>query len=140
MPYVCFELETVLFVVAVQVIARTCEVDIPQYANMTASTGQKLKRLLIVISMLAPFKPNLTTLASQVGVGRNNLEDYLAYIEKAGLIAQLRNPGLSINVLSKTEKAYLDNTNILFNLTNSVAEIGTVCETFFTIRCALITG
>ena len=127
----CFELETVLFVVAVQVIARTCEVDIPQYANMTASTGQKLKRLLIVISMLAPFNPNLTTLASQVGVGRNNLEDYLAYIEKAGLIAQLRNPGLSINVLSKTEKAYLDNTNILFNLTNSVAEIGTVCETFF---------
>lgn len=114
-----------------QVIARTCEVDIPQYANMTASTGQKLKRLLMVISTLAPFKPNLTKLASQVGVGRNNLEDYLAYIEKAGLIAQLRNPGSSINVLGKTEKVYLDNTNILFNLSDSVAEIGTVRETFF---------
>lgn len=114
-----------------QVIARTCEVDIPQYANMTASTGQKLKRLLMVISTLAPFKPNLTKLASQVGVGRNNLEDYLTYIEKAGLIAQLRNPGSSINVLGKTEKVYLDNTNILFNLSDSAAEIGTVRETFF---------
>lgn len=114
-----------------QVIARTCEVDIPQYANMNASTGYKLKRLLMLISTLAPFKPNMTKLASQVGVGRNNLEDYLRYLEKAGLIAQLRNPGSTINALGKLEKVYLDNTNILFNLSDATEEVGTVRETFF---------
>ena len=71
-------------------VNRTLEVDIPQFANMTASTGRKLKRLLAIVSTLVPFKPNMVKLASQVQVSRNSLEDYLLYIEKAGLIAQLR--------------------------------------------------
>lgn len=33
-----------------QVINQTMEVDIPQYANMNASTGRKLKKLLAVIA------------------------------------------------------------------------------------------
>lgn len=33
-----------------QVINQTMEVDIPQYANMNASRGRKLKKLLAVIA------------------------------------------------------------------------------------------
>ena len=40
-----------------QVINQTMEVDIPQFANMTASTGRKLKKLLSVIAQSVPFKP-----------------------------------------------------------------------------------
>lgn len=114
-----------------QVINRTLEVDIPQFANMTAATGRKLRKLLALISTLAPFKPSMTKLASQIEVSRNNLENYLLFIEKAGMIAQLREASTSINGFGKVEKVYLDNTNILYTLSDSIPDVGTVRETFF---------
>lgn len=114
-----------------QVINRTLEVDIPQFANMTAATGRKLRKLLALVSTLAPFKPNMTKLASQIEASRNNLEDYLLLIEKAGMIAQLREASTSINGFGKIEKVYLDNTNILYTLSDSLPDVGTVRETFF---------
>ena len=114
-----------------QVITRTLEVDIPQFSNMNASTGRKLKRLMALISTMAPFKPNMSSLAAKIEASRNNLEDYLLYMEKAGMIAQLRNKASSINALGKTEKVFLDNTNILVNLSDTTPPIGTMRETFF---------
>lgn len=114
-----------------QVISRTLEVDIPQFANMSAATGRKLKRLMAIVSTLAPFKPNMTSLASQIGASRNNLESYLMYMEKAGMIAQLRTGASGLGALGKAERIYLDNTSILSNLSDGPENIGTVRETFF---------
>lgn len=114
-----------------QVVTQTLEVDIPQYAGMNTSTGLKLKRLMGVISTLVPFKPNMTKLASQIGASRNNLEDYLAYMEKAGMIAQLKTSAKGIGGLGKVEKVYLDNTNLLYALGGSSVDVGTARETFF---------
>ncbi len=113
-----------------QVVNRTLEVDVPQYAGMNAATGRKLKMLLALVSAMVPFKPNLSKLAGQVQVSRNNLEDYLMYVEKAGMIAQLRPKPSGLNALGKAEKVYLDNPNLLHNLCNDVGK-GTVRETFF---------
>lgn len=114
-----------------QVITRTLEVDIPQYADMTIATGRKLKRLVAVVSTLVPFKPNMSDLARRVQVSRNNIEDYLAYLEKAGIIAQLRTGASGLGALGKVDKIYLDNTNILYNLSDGRPDTGTVRETFF---------
>lgn len=114
-----------------QVIARTLEVDIPQYANMTAATGRKLKKLMVVVSTLAPFKPNMVSLGSQIKVSRNNVEDYLLYMEKAGMVSQLRTGASGLGALGKPEKVYLDNTNILYNLSDGREDVGSVRETFF---------
>ncbi len=114
-----------------QLITRTLEVDIPQFAAMTSATGRKLKKLMAVISTLVPFKPNMVSLGSQIGASRNNIEDYLRYMEKAGMIAQLRTGASGIGALGKAEKIYLDNTNILYNLSDGNEDIGNVRETFF---------
>lgn len=114
-----------------QVIARTLEVDIPQFAGMTAATGRKLKKLMAIVSTLVPFKPNMTSLGSQIQASRNNIEDYLGYMEKAGMIAQLRGSEDGLAALGKVEKVYLDNTNILYNLSDGGEDVGTVRETFF---------
>ncbi len=66
-----------------------------------------------------------------MGVSRNNLEDYLLFIEKAGMIAQLRNGSASLNAFGKTEKVFLDNSNLIFALSDGSPESGTVRETFF---------
>ncbi len=114
-----------------QVINQTMETDIPQYANMTASTGRKLKRLLAVIAKSVPFKPVMDSLATAVGVSRNVLPDYLMYMEKAGMIGRLRDDTAGLRGLGKVEKVYLDNTNLAYALGGEATDIGNIRETFF---------
>lgn len=114
-----------------QVITRTIEVDIPQYANMNIGTAKKLKKLLVILAGLVPYKPNMTSLGGQIQASRNNVEDYLAYLEKAGLLAQLKDGTGGLGELGKVEKVYLDNTNLMFTLGSGQQDSGTVRETFF---------
>ncbi len=114
-----------------QVVNQTMEVDIPQYANMTAATGRKLKRLLAVIARSVPFKPVMESLATAVGVSRNVLPDYFLYMEQAGMIGQLRNDTGGIRGIGKVEKVYLDNTSLAHLLGGEATDIGNIRETFF---------
>lgn len=114
-----------------QVINQTMENDIPQYANMNVSTGRKLKQLLMIISKSVPFKPVMQKLADLIGVSRNYLNDYLLYIEKAGMIAQVRDNTGGIRGLGKVDKIYLDNTNLIYALGRENSNIGNIRETFF---------
>ena len=113
------------------IIAKTLEVDIPQYAEMNAAMSRKLKRLLSIISESVPFKPNMTTLGQVLGVSRNNVADYLLLIEEAGLIVQLRDATGGIRGLGKVNKVYLDNTNLAYTLGHAATDIGNIRETFF---------
>ncbi len=114
-----------------QIIVQTLETDIPQYANLNVGTSRKLKRLLSIIAESVPFKPNFTKIADIIGISRNSLDDYFSYMEKAGLIGQLRNETNGIRGLGKVDKVYLDNTNIIFNLVREKSDIGNMRETFF---------
>lgn len=114
-----------------QIIVQTLETDIPQYANLTVGTSRKLKRLMAIIAESVPFKPNFSKLAELLGVSRNSLEDYFLYMEKAGLIGQLRNGTSGIRGLGKVDKVYLDNTNMTMNLVGDKSNVGTIRETFF---------
>lgn len=114
-----------------QIINQTMEVDIPQYANMNASTGRKLKKLLAVIAKSVPFKPAMEPLATVVGVSRNILPDYFFYMEQAGMIGQLRDDTGGIRGVGKIEKVYLDNTNLASLLRHESTDIGNIRETFF---------
>lgn len=114
-----------------QIINQTLESDIPLYASMNVSTGRKLIQLLSIISQSVPFKPNMSKIAEMLGISRNNMADYLLYIEEAGLIAQLRDNTGGIRGLGKVDKVYLDNTNLIFNLGDDIQNKGNIRETFF---------
>lgn len=114
-----------------QVVYQTMENDIPQFAAMNISTGRKLRQLLVIISKSVPFKPVLSKLAEMVGVSRNQLGDYLLYMERAGMISQLRDETGGIRGLGKVEKVYIDNTNLAYLLGNQATNIGNIRETFF---------
>ena len=114
-----------------QIIVQTLESDIPQYANLNVGTSRKLKRLLSIIAESVPFKPNFSKISEMISVSRNSLDDYFSYMEKAGLIGQLRNETSGIRVLGKVDKVYLDNTNIIFNLVGDKSNVGNIRETFF---------
>lgn len=114
-----------------QVINQTMEIDIPQYAEMNVSTGRKLKQLLVIIARSVPFKPVMQKLADMIGVSRNYLNDYLLYIEKSGMIGQVRDATGGIRGLGKVDKVYLDNTNLIYSLGRENMNVGNLRETFF---------
>lgn len=114
-----------------QIIVQTLESDIPQYANLNVGTSRKLKRLLSIIAESVPFKPNFSKISEMISVSRNSLDDYFSYMEKAGLIGQLRNETIGLCGLGKVDKVYLDNTNIIFNLVGDKSNVGNLRETFF---------
>lgn len=122
------------------VVNTTLEVDIAQYADLTPATIRKLKRLLAIIAQAAPFKPNFTQIGGQLEVSRNNIADLCAWLEKAGLIGQLRDNTGGIQGLGKVDKVYLDNATLIYVLGNKSTEIGTIRETFFYNQMRVITN
>lgn len=115
----------------IQVVNKTIEVDIPQYTDMTASAIRKLKRLMSIVSESVPFKPNHTSISQVLGVSRNLLPEWFVYMEKAGLIMQLRDDTGGIRGLGKVDKVYIDNTALMYMLGRENTDIGNVRETFF---------
>jgi predicted AAA+ superfamily ATPase len=114
-----------------QIVTQTMESDIPLYANMNVATGRKLLKLLAIIAGSVPFKPNFSGLSKLIEVSKNNIADYFYYIEKAGMIAQLREKTESYLVVGKVEKVYLDNTNLAFCLSEKEPDMGNLRETVF---------
>lgn len=87
--------------------------------------------MLISIAQSVPFKPNMSNIATILGVSRNNLSDYFLYLEEAGLIPQLRDGTGGIRGLGKVDKVYLDNPTLMYSLGQDTSEIGNIRETFF---------
>lgn len=114
-----------------QVVSQTIEVDIPVYFNLQVSTARKLSQLLSVVSQIAPVKPNMSNLAQELGASKNNIPDYLGYLESAGMIGLLRDDTSGLRALGKVEKVYLDNTNLMYALSPGEPNVGNIRETFF---------
>lgn len=114
-----------------QAINQTMEIDIPMHLKANMSVGRKLKSLIMVVSKSVPFKPVMQKLADVTGINRNDIPNYLIYMERAGMISQLRNATGGLRGLGKVEKLYLDNTNLIYALATEHADIGNIRETFF---------
>ncbi len=114
-----------------QAINATVEDDIPKYAEMTVASSAKLKKLMYMLSLSVPYKPNHTTLARDLDISRNILPDYIGYLEKSGLFNALREKSSGDGILQKVEKLYLDNSNIIYALGLDNSDEGTIRETMF---------
>lgn len=113
------------------VINTTLETDIPAFANYGIATAQKLKQLMYIIAQSVPFKPNMTKIAQDINISRNQLNDIFAYLEKAGMISRLRSEVQGISGLGKIDKVYLDNPNMAYALSDTTPDIGNLRETSF---------
>lgn len=114
-----------------QIVQQTIESDIAQYADLKPATARKLKQLLVVVSALAPYKPNYDNLAQEVSISKNNVADYLTLLERAGLLGLLRDDTSGMRALGKIEKVYIDNPSLMTVLAGGQPNIGNLRETFF---------
>lgn len=113
------------------IINITMEIDIPTYTGMNIATARKLKQLMYIIAQSVPFKPNLTKIGEHIGAHRNQVSEYLIYLERAGMISRLMGHNKGTRALSKVQKVYLNNTNIGATIASKNQNIGNLRETFF---------
>ncbi len=107
------------------------EIDVNAVEDLNYETLVKLKKLLIAIASSAPFTPNITKLSEKVGVSRNTLIQAIKILDRAGLVNELYKDASGIGVLTKPEKLFLNNTNLMYALAKENINIGNVRETFF---------
>lgn len=93
--------------------------------------AKKMLQLLYVIAQQVPFKPNILNLSTKTNIHRNSINNYLYFLHEARLIHLLYPAGFSVSLLQKPEKIYLENTNLLFALSEVEPAKGTVREIFF---------
>lgn len=111
--------------------------DLPAVENIEYTTLLKIKKILMIISSLVPFTPNMTSLSAEIETNRTSSIKYLSFLEKAKLIKMLPSSKKGMNSLNKPEKIYLDNTNLLYALTTSNINDGNKRETFFANQVAM---
>lgn len=114
-----------------QLVRAIVEYDMAEMKGFDIRHAKKLLQLLHVVAQQVPFKPNINKLAEKTGIHRNSINNYLYFLSEARLLLLLDKKGISVANLQKPEKIFLENTNLLFALSESKPSSGTVRETFF---------
>lgn len=114
-----------------EVINMMLEIELPLLRGVDIGLVSKIKQVLAIISESVPFTPNVTHLSQKMTVHRTTLMTYLHYLEEVGLTTNLQKEAKGSVKLQKPAKIYLENTNLMFVLSPSNANIGNARETFF---------
>lgn len=104
--------------------------DIPAIEKIDFAGMYALKKMLMMLSTLVPYTPNIEKLSTDMQLNRATTLKYLSYLTKAGLINSLMSSNKGTSILTKPEKILLNNTNLLFALSTVKPEDGNVRETF----------
>ena len=113
-----------------EVISQTIDIDIPAVEDVEYETLQKLKKLMVIIANQVPFIPKMNDFYQEMKTSREQGLKLLNILEDANMISTLKSPVKALKHISAPDKIYLDNTNMLYALSED-AQIGTVRETFF---------
>jgi uncharacterized protein len=112
------------------VVNQVIEVDLPPIFAIDYNSVRQLKKLLALIARLVPYSPDISQLSRDVGIGRNRILQFLDYLQNAGLIHLLKSQHKSDSIMSKPDKIFLNNTNLIHALGLGIANAGTIRETF----------
>ncbi|MFD2034287.1 ATP-binding protein [Belliella marina] len=107
------------------------EYDMAELKGFDIRHAKKMLQLLFVVAQQVPFKPNINKLAEKTGIHRNSINNYLYFLEEARLLSLLQASGSSAALLQKPEKIFMENSNLLYALSEDAPEIGSVREVFF---------
>ena len=106
------------------------DVELPQQRNVLPANCRKIKALLNVLAQQVPFDVDVSKLASASELQRNTVLEYLRHLQDARLINVLYSDLVSVKKMQKPDKVYLENPNLLYALSTSPVQIGTVRECF----------
>lgn len=104
--------------------------DLPAVEKVSFETLQKVKKLLMIISEHVPFEPNMSQLWRQLATDNELGLKMLYALDKAQVLALLSAKAKSYKSLTKPDKIYMGNPNLMHVLCPLVDK-GNERETFF---------
>ena len=104
--------------------------DLPAVENVTYETLRKTKKLLMIISEHVPFEPTMSELWRQLSTDNESGLKMLYALDKAQVLALLTAKTNNYKSLSKPDKIFLSNPNLMHVLCPKVDK-GNERETFF---------
>ncbi|MDD2735021.1 MAG: AAA family ATPase [Desulfuromonadaceae bacterium] len=113
-----------------EVINHILEVDLPFVNRIEPRQISKIKKLLYLLATGVPFVPNIAKLAEATEISRPSLYEYLEKLQDAKLLNLVRSQGRGYEVLTKPEKILLENSNLMYAITD-VVNTGALRELFF---------
>ncbi|NIA20026.1 MAG: AAA family ATPase [Xanthomonadaceae bacterium] len=114
-----------------EVINHIVEVDLPLIHHIDSRQIAKIKKLIYLLATSLPFIPNMAKLAQATDISRPTLYSYLEHLQNARLLNLMHAQGRGYSKLAKPEKIYLENSNLMYAVSDRV-HIGTLREIFFT--------
>ncbi len=113
------------------VISYIIDTELTKFRGLEVGSSRNIKALLQVLSQIVPYEVDISKLSRTIGIQRPTTLKYLKHLEEAALIRRLFTQLDTISDLQKPDKILLDNSNLLYTLSETPPEIGTVRETFF---------
>ena len=118
-----------------EVTNKALDSDYPSVEEVTPATIRKTKKMLAILAASCPQQPNMSALYRELETDRNQGLKMLSALERAGLIRIVASGRETLKHMSRPEKIYCDNTNLMCAL-NSSPDVGTMRETFFVNQVA----
>lgn len=113
-----------------QVVNYIIETELPQICKVDVANVRKLQALVAMICRETPFELNANRIGAALEIGRDTVVEYLKYLGDAKILNLLYSDKKKIGKLSKPDKVYLENPNIMYALAPTKVEIGTLREVF----------
>ena len=112
-----------------EVINLVVEGDLLAVENVSYPTVLKIKQLLLAIAPNVPLVPNISKLSEQLETKSPQCLKLLYLLDRARIVRIFTKLQKSYKHLAKPEKIFLDNSNLLYAISDYV-DIGTCRETF----------
>ena len=104
--------------------------DMPYVEDISHATKMKIMRMLMIIAENVPQTPKMSDLYAALETSREQGLKMLSLLESADLLTTLSAVTKNFKYMSKPDKIYLNNPNLMYALTPN-ANRGTLRETFF---------
>ena len=112
------------------VVNQILEIDYPSIDDVSPATVMKAKKMLVVLAESVPQTPKMAQLYRELETDRNQGLKILKALSRAGLLQLLSSQKASLKDLSRPDKIFLDNVNLMYSLAGDV-DWGCARETFF---------
>lgn len=113
-----------------ETINQILESDYTFIEDVSTSTILKLKKMLKILSEKCPQTPNMSELYRELETDRNQGLKMLNVLSRARLLALLSSAKNQLKDMSRPDKIYCDNTNIMHAIVLNT-DVGCERETFF---------
>lgn len=113
-----------------QIAAQVLESDYPAVEDVTLSSIRKARKMLMILADRIPQKVNFEKLCRELETDRNQGLKMLDALRRGGLLGLLSDRARSLKSLSRPDKIYLGDPNLMHALSPD-PDVGTLRETFF---------